>query len=313
MMRPLGFLVLVSLVSLVGFVRAADTGDLPDTGADTSPPEEPPPPVAEPVVPPTGAAWSDTDEVERRWEDVDEDGQPDAVEEIASIGSGYHEFRTCVKLTANGHVACRSLADTAYSKFFGVAVEPVSPITGNAAVAALSVACVEADERSPAQGAMWRLRQSGPWPAPWSGEGLRPDPLLTPAPVAWRRGPVVEQTRACMDYAVAKRFETAFAWGDGKSLQPGWRVAYDGARIKEVLRSEGQVIFATRHALAVYDIATDKHAWFVQLEGLPDEDFKYDRWDAIEGVAWSKPGEVALDVASHLVDAGRMRVKVPRP
>jgi hypothetical protein len=87
----------------------------------------------------------------------------------------------------------------------------------------------------------------------------------------------------------------------------------DPTHVKELLRDERPVIFGTRHALAVYDIATDKHAWFVQLEGSRNVGFKYDRWDAIEGVSWSAPGVLALKVSSRLVTAERMRVRVPRP
>jgi hypothetical protein len=295
------------LVLLLGVAWAADTGE--DTGLAAPPPVEAAPAVD---VPPTGAAWSATDELERRWEDLDKDGQPDAVEEVASLGSGFHSFRTCVRLTADGHVACRSWADTAYSGFFGVAVEAVSPKVGNTAAAALSLACAAADERAPAQGAMWRLRHAGPWPEPWDGEGQPPDTLLKPAPVTWRPGPVVAQTRVCLDGSVAKRFPGAFAWGEGEPAAPGWQVMYRSAEVKEVLRDERQVIFATRHALAVYDLATDRHAWFVQLESAW-LGFKYDRWDAIEDVSWSERGVVQLGVASMLVNHERMRVKVPQP
>jgi hypothetical protein len=142
---------------------------------------------------------------------------------------------------------------------------------------------------------MWRLRSSGPWPPTWRGEGDFPDPLLKPAPVAWHPGPVVEQTRVCLDPWVARRFESALSWVH-EAVEPGGRVVFNGAQVKELLRDERQVISGTRHALAVYDIATDKHAWFVQLEGSRNVGFKYDRWDAIEGVSWSAPGVLALKV-----------------
>lgn len=313
-------ILLLALVSLVGLVWAADTGDVPDTGAgaspsagaDAKPAEERPVSVAEPEVPPTGAVWRETDDVHRRWEDVDHDGTPDAVEESSSGGSGFHGGRTCARV-ANGHVACRSWADTAYSRFYGVAVEAVSPTTGNTAAAALSVVCAAADERSPAQGVMWRLLESGPWPADGDAEGDEAKVLLTPAPVVWRRGPVVAQTRVCLDGPLVEGFRRALSWGGGEPLLPGWQVAYDGMEFTEVLRDKRQVIFATRHALAVYDVATDQHAWFVQLEGTSGLPFKYDRWDAIEGVSWSEPGVVDVSLNPMLMSGGRMRVKVPRP
>ncbi len=303
---------LLTLMSLVGLVWAADTGDVPDTGASAAPPIQVPAPVAEPEVPPTGAVWRETDRVRRRWEDVDHDGTPDAVEAVSSGGSGFQEGRTCARV-ANGDVACLSWADTAYSGFYGVTVEAVSPTTANQAATALSPVCAAPDERSAAQGAMWRLRQSGPWPAPWDGLGDVPDVLLKPAAVTWRRGPVMAQTRVCMDPSVAKRFDAAFAWGDGEPPAAGWRVVYGGAEVKEVLRDERQVIFATRHALAVYDIATDQHAWFVQLEGPRGAGFKYDRWDAVQGVAWDEPGVLRIQNGGMLTGAESMRVKVPRP
>ena len=293
----------------VGIAWAAGPGDEADSAV---------PPVTDalpaPDVPPTGAAWGErASEVQRRWEDVDHDGRPDAVEQVLSGGSGFQEGRTCARLAANGHLACLSWADTAYSGFYGVAVVAVSPTTGNQASTALSPVCAAPDERSSAQGAMWRLRQSGPWPAAWDGLGDAPDVLLKPAAVGWRRGPVVAQTRVCMDLSVAKRFDAAFAWGDGEAPAPGWRVVYGGAEVKEVLRDERQVIFATRHALAVYDLATDQHAWFVQLEGPRGVGFKYDRWDAVQGVSWAEPGVVKIKIGGMLTGAESMRVKVPRP
>lgn len=242
--------------------------------------------------------------------DIDGDGRRDLRVTGGDGGSGFSEWTVCVRDGRSHALACDVMDYTPYSMFAGF--RRVRSTEGpNAADPLLgSDGCEPADPIAPSQGMMWALRTAVSLDRPFQPEG------------PWLPGPPADQQSVCLTVQEAAGLQSGLTWNaegaDPEALAAqNWRVRYSASRpawrsspllIPEDRRSPelvGEIgaltLYQLGHALALYDPAKDRHTWLVNLEGLQDIDFKYDRWRAIEDVQILGPDRIALKLSGELV------------
>jgi len=242
--------------------------------------------------------------------DLDGDHHPDLVVTAGDGGSGFWEQTTCVRDGRSGAMACDIVDSTPYSLFAGMRRVRSTPGPNAADPLLGSDDCEPADPSAPSQAMMWALQ------APLSTD----QPLRPAGP--WLPGPPVDQRSVCLTVPQAATLSGGMDW-DPSGEPPediaarGWRVRYSASRPqwmpgellpREFVRSPrlvGEVgalrLYRLGHALVVYDPARDRHAWLLNVEALQGHGFKFDRWEAIEGIEAKGTDALALTLSGELV------------
>ncbi|MDP2312268.1 MAG: hypothetical protein Q8P41_05130 [Pseudomonadota bacterium] len=226
--------------------------------------------------------------------DLDGDGFAEERVDTVEGGSGWRGFTTCVRDGASGHVACTVDATTPYSRFSG-SRRVLDPLDDNRAARHLpESACPSLPPGDPARGAL----EASKLGAPLSG-------TFAP-PLSWHPGRPVEQVGVCMSEQEAVTYPGGLSWQLDSGAGEGWRVWYAAAwpasfeprgPAPERLVVHGPLeIYQHGHALAVYDVPRDRHAWIANFGHSPGG-FKVDRWQRIAGVTFRGPHTLDVQVA----------------
>jgi hypothetical protein len=208
--------------------------------------------------------WDTDDAVERRTEDVDGDGKPDQLERWRSVGSGFGWFRTCVRLAVADGIACEEVLTTAYGPAIG---DRLFAVSGNAdaALAHLRGDALTLDLDDPRQAALDLAKR----PQPTFGEvdeAGHHEGRFTPDP-RWYPGRPVKQAAVLLTVAQAEAVPNAMAWNaSGEPVAPDWLTYWRASKTPTRVAGDDSVeVYRTAHALIVYDIAADRHAWLLTL------------------------------------------------